>query len=812
MSPKPLPPEKLSVRYDPAALGVSSTDELEDLEITLGQDRAMEAIDFGADMKRDGYNIFVSGPEGTGKYQVIMSRLKSRAAEEVAADDWVYVNNFEVSHRPSALRLPAGRGKELADSMAYLVDDVRGSVPGLFEREENQSRFGEIQEEFQQKQQDAFEELREKANARSIALIRTPMGFGFAPMVNDEVIKPEEFEKLPEEKRRQIETDIEALQEELQKIVRQIPHWDRERRKALRDLNREITAFAIGSSIEMLKEQFSDLPQVLAYLEAVGQDLVENFPKIMAAEQAAAQQAELQESGQVGGFEIGGFDRYKVNPIVSRRNEDGAPVVFEDNPTMPNLIGRVEHISRMGALVTDFTLIKAGALHQANGGYLVIDARHLLMQPFSWEALKRALKAGHVAIESPGQMLSLISTISLEPEPIPLSVKVAILGDRFLYYLLSQLDPEFHDLFKVEADFDDELDRSPEADKAFARLIGTLARREKMRPFDGSGLARVMEQAVRIAGDAAKFTIHRRSLVDTMQEADFFAGKAGTDRISAEHVQQAIDAQIRRADRIREKSHEAITRDIVLIDTEGAVTGQINGLAVLQLGGFAFGRPSRITARVRLGSGKLIDIEREAKLGGPLHSKGMLILSGYLQSRYAPDTPFSLAATIVFEQSYGGVDGDSASSTELYALLSALAEVPLRQDLAVTGSVNQHGQVQAIGGVNEKIEGFFDICKARGLTGTQGVLIPVANVTHLALRQDVIEAVAEGKFNVYPVATIDEGIAILTGRAAGKRGADGLYPSDSINGLVEARLNSFADARKKFGRELRNENDGKAET
>lgn len=804
MPPQSLPAEKLSVRYNVDELGFQSSKELEDLDITLGQDRAVEAIDFGAEIPRAGYNMFLSGPEGTGKHQTIMTRLKERAAREPSPDDWVYVNNFESSHKPRAIRLPPGRGRELASAMSHLVEDVRGSVPGLFEHEENQRRFHEVQEEFQQKQQDAFEELGEKASAKSIALIRTPMGFGFAPMKDDEVIKPEDFEKLPEEEQKKIQEDIEVLQTELQQIIRQIPVWDRERRKTMRDLNKEITALAVGSSIEMLKEQFKDLDEVVSYLQEVADDLVENFPAIMVAEQQAAQsqQGEAGESARQGSFETSGFDRYKVNPIVSSDNGDGAPVVFEDNPTMPNLIGRVEHVSQMGALVTNFTLIKAGSLHQANGGYLVIDARKLLMQPFSWEALKRVLRASHIAIESPAQMMSLISTISLEPEPIPLKVKVAIMGDRILYYLLSQLDPEFGDLFKVEVDFDDELARESDSDHAYARLIATLARRENMLPLDAAGVARVMEQAVRFAGDKERLTLHRRSLVDLMQEADFFAGKAGADHIGREHVQQAIDAQIRRADRIREKSHEAITRDIVLIDTQGDVTGQINGLAVLQLGGFSFGRPSRITARVRMGGGKLVDIEREAKLGGPLHSKGMLILSGFLQSRYALDKPFSLAATIVFEQSYGGVDGDSASSTELYALLSALADVPIHQDLAVTGSVNQYGQVQAIGGVNEKIEGFFDICKARGLTGTQGVLIPASNVTHLALREDVVEAVRNNQFNVYPVSTIDEGIELLTGREAGERGPDGVYPPRSINGLVEARLESFAEGRKAFGKSM----------
>jgi len=812
MALEPLPPERLSVQVDPQALGFRSTSELDDLDVTLGQDRALEAIEFGAEIPRAGYNLFLLGPEGAGKYETIVSRLRAKAATQAPPDDWVYVHNFETPHKPNALRLPAGRGRALSQAMARLVEDVRGSVPSLFEREENQRRLRSIQEEFQQQQQDAFEDLRKKANERSIALIRTPMGFGFAPMADEDVMKPEAYEKLPAEERQRIEKDIESLEEDLKHIIRQIPVWDRERRDAVRELNKEIISFAVGVSIDQIRDKFKDLPEVLEHLEAVRHDLVENFAGIMAAERAAATQAgEPAEAGRPTSFEINGFDRYKVNLLVGSDDGDGAPVVHEDNPTLSNLIGRVEHASRFGALVTDFTLIKPGALHRANGGYLVLDARKLLLQPLSWEALKRALKAQRIDIESPGQMLSLISTISLEPEPIPLRLKVAILGDRFLYYLLSQLDPEFLDLFKVEADFDDDIARNPDTEKSFARLIATLARREDLRAIDASGVARVMTHAVRIAGDTDKLTLHRRSLVDLLQEADYVAGKQNAPEVGAVHVQQAIEAQIHRADRVRERSHEVITRDIVRIDTAGSAVGQINGLAVLQLGSFSFGRPSRITARVRLGSGHLIDIEREAKLGGPLHSKGVLILSGFLQSRYAVRTPFSLAATLVFEQSYGGVDGDSASSAELYALLSALADVPLRQDLAVTGSVDQGGQVQAIGGVNEKIEGFFDICRARGLSGTQGVLIPRANVAHLVLRQDVVDAVAQGQFAVYAVDHIDQGIELLTGMPAGQRSDAGAFPAQSINGLVEARLVSFAEARKDFGRDQeKNANHGDA--
>ncbi|MEX1147502.1 MAG: ATP-binding protein, partial [Sphingomonadales bacterium] len=714
-----LPSDQLTVRYDHAGFAFRTTDELEPLEVAIGQDRALDAINFGSEIARPGYNMFLMGPEGSGKYDIIMARLREKAASEPAPDDWVYVHNFEESHRPEVLRLPPGRGRELADAMARLVEDVRSTVPTGFEREENQRRITDILDDFQQKQQDAFEDLREAAGKKSIALIRTPMGFGFAPMADDKVMKPEVFEKLPESDRKRFEQDIEALQTDLQKIIRQVPVWDRERRHAIRELNREVTTLAVSASIELVREQFKEIDEVVQHLDEVRKDLVENFAAIMRAELSTAQQRGSRDrtsgegdngedasavggGGDVGarlppgGFDVSGFDRYKVNALISHDSSGGAPVIFEDNPSIFNLLGRVEHMARFGALTTDFSLIQPGALHRANGGYLVIDARKLLMQPLSWEALKRALKAGQITIESPGQTLSLISTISLEPQPIPLNVKMAIFGDRFLYYTLCEHDAEFLELFKVEADFDDDMGRTSESEQAFMRVIAAFARNGDMKPFDAAGVARLMEQAVRIADDTLRLTLNRRQIVDLMQEADYFAGKAEAEHVTDAHVQAAIDAQIRRADRVREKNHESITRDIVRIETSGEAVGQINGLAILQLGSFIYGRPSRITARVRMGVGRLVDIEREAKLGGALHTKGVMILSGFLQSRYARDIPFSIAATIVFEQAYGGVDGDSASSTELYALLSALAEVPLRQDLGVTGSVDQCGQVQAI--------------------------------------------------------------------------------------------------------------------
>lgn len=799
MLPDALQPEDLCPRFDLEAQGIGSSDDLVPLWGVIGQDRGLESLQFGIDIRAPGYNVFLLGREGTGKQEAVLNLLKKRARQEITPADWVYVSSFAQWHRPNAMHLPPGRGQALAEAMDRFIDEVRESVPAFLEAEENQNRIRAIEEDYQQRPDKALEDLRLRAAEKQIALIRTPMGFGFGPLAGDEIIKPEMFQKLPKEEREKIEADIEVFQKELQEIVKQIPRWDRERRETVRKMLSEMTAVAISAAMEQLLEEFKLLPEVLDYLEEVRRDLIENFHGILAMQQRARQAVPADGTPDSLG-EIGGFERYRVNPLVVHQDGQGAPVITEDHPTLFNLAGRVEHLARYGALVTDFNLIKAGALHRANGGYLILEARKVLAEPFAWDALKRALKAGNIAIESPGQSLSLVATVSLEPEPIPLDIKVVLIGERVIYYLLSELDPEFPELFKIEADFDETMDRNSQSEEDFLGGLAARIQSAGLRPFDAGAIAEVLRRAVRLAGDRKKFSIDWRSVTDLLQEANHLAGRAARGMVSAGDVRKAIDQQIRRADRMREKSLEAIKRNHVLIDCSGTRIGQINGLSVLKLGGFAFGRPSRITARVRLGSGKVIDIEREVELGGPLHSKGILILSGFLAARYVPKEPFSLSATLVFEQSYGGIDGDSASAAELYCLLSALAELPLRQDLAVTGSVNQFGDIQAIGGVNEKIEGFFDLCKARGLTGTQGVLVPEANRDHLVLREDVVSAVSEGQFHIYPIRSIDQGIEILTGVEAGEGDDKSAFPEKSVNGLVERRLQSFAKARRDFGR------------
>lgn len=794
--------EALCNRCDPDRFEFETTEELEELTDIIGQPRASEAIDFGIGIQQSGYNIFAFGPPGRTKREFIESHFNQQAKDGAVPPDWIYVYNFEESHKPNAIRMPPGKGSEFREDTNKLIEDLRTALSSAFESDEYRSRVEEVQREFRDTQEKALEDLRKKAEEEGMTMVRTPVGFVFAPVRDGEVVSPEEFQELPEEDRERYEEKTNEFQEELQQILQELPRKQRDMRKRIEDLNREMAALAVGGLIEELRKKYADIPEIEEFLSAVEEDIVNNVRMIVAeqegGEQSPQRAAIMAALGQDDSSDSPFLRRYRVNLLVDHSETTGAPVVFEDNPSYQNLVGRVEHTARMGALVTDFNLIKPGALHRANGGYLILEARKLLTQPYAWEGFKRALRSDKIRIESPGQMYSLISTISLEPEPIPLDVKVALVGEPLIYYLLSELEPEFPELFKVAADFAGQMDRDEDNQRLYASMIAGLARENELRPLDRGAVARVIEQSAREVGDGEKLSTSMRSISDLLREADYWAGQSGNGIITRQDVQKAIDKQIYRLDRLRERIQESIIREVILIDTEGESIGQVNGLSVLSLGEFAFGRPSRITARVRLGKGQVIDIEREVELGGPIHSKGVFILSAFMGARFAEERPLSLNASLVFEQSYGGVEGDSASSAELYALLSAISEVPIRQSMAVTGSVNQHGRVQAIGGVNEKIEGFFDICKSRGLTGDQAVLIPKSNVKHLMLRQDVIDAVVEGMFAIYPVSHVDEGIELLTGMPAGEPDEAGKYPEESINGLVQRKLEEMAEQRAEF--------------
>lgn len=791
--------DKLYRKCDPSQLGFKDTSEIEETVNIVGQERASEAIDLGMNISYSGYNIFVLGPTGMGKRKIVEGFFKEKAKSDPTPSDWIYVHDFDNPDKPDAIKLPPGIGSQYQQDIEDLIEEMQTALSAAFESEEYQNRRQAVFESFKEKQSQLFNELQEKANQKNLAMIKTPSGIAFAPKDEEGVMSAEEVNQLSEEDRDEIKEKIEGLQEQLQNILQQVPTWQREAQEEIKELNKEMANFAIGGLINELIEKYEEHEEIVSHLNQIQDQVVENADAFL-PNNGGEPTSFLEAISQRGDGQSQLMERFKVNLIVDNSELEGAPVIFENNPTYANLIGKVEHFAQMGTLRTDFRMIKSGAMHRANGGYLILDARKVLTQPYSWEGLKRALQSKEIEIESIGQALSLISTTSLKPEAIPLDLKIALVGNRILYYLLLQYDPEFADLFKVEADFETEIEWNESNQQLYAKLITSIIEEEETNAFDNSAVARLIEQNARITSDSERLNTRLQDLRELIVESAYWANQNSHDLVTASDVQKAIDAKIKRADRLRERIQESILRDIYLISTDGEEVGQINGLSVFSLGSFMFGKPTRITAQISLGKGQVVDIEREVEMGGPIHSKGVLILAGFLKGRYAQKVPLSLSASLVFEQSYGGVDGDSASSTELYALLSRIAEVPLKQNLAVTGSVNQLGQVQPIGGVNEKIEGFYDICEKRGLTGDQGVLIPKSNVKHLMLRQDVIDSVKDGKFHIYPVEHVDEGIEILTGIEAGELKEDGTYPEGTINAMVKEKLEKMANRLTEFGK------------
>lgn len=790
--PDPLHPDQLRRRIDPDGFPFGTTAELEESSTIIGQARALEALRFGVGIRRHGYNIYALGPAGIGKHTLVRHVLELEAATRPAPCDWCYVFNFQAPDQPRALRLPAGRGRSFRDDTETLLADLRAALIAAFSSEDYQARLDGLRRDLDNRREEAFAGLRREAEEAGLAMVHMPAGMVFAPMRDGRILEPAEFERLPGDERARIEKTVGDLQERLAAIGRQMPQWQRETAERLKALDRETAGAAIAGPVDELIARYHDVERLPEHLEEMRRDLLDNVQLIVARD----------EQGSVSLADENGLDRYRVNLFVDHAETRGLPIVYEDAPTYPNLIGRIEHRVEMGALLTDFTLIKAGSLHRANGGYLIMDARKVLSEPFVWDALKRALYSKEVRIQALGQMYALASTASLDPEPIPLDVKVILLGNRLLYYLLYEYDPDFAELFKVQAEFDEEVSNDEQSRHLYARLIAGMARREQLLPFDRAAVARILEEASRQAADSERLGIHLLSLRNLLCEADHWARAAGCEVVGAEHVEEAIVRRVRRSDRLRQRIYEDIARGTLLVETGGETVGQINGISVVELGGFTFGQPSRITATVRVGEGDLVDIEREVDTGGSMHSKGVLILGAFLGSRYLPERPLSMSASLVFEQSYAQIDGDSASLAELLALLSALARIPVYQGIGVTGSVDQFGRVQAIGAVNEKIEGFFDVCTARGLNGRQGVIIPEANVKHLMLRRDVVEAVAAGKFRVWAVNHVDQAVELLTGVPAGALDAGGRFPRGSFNSRVRARLEDFANIRHEFELEL----------
>jgi lon-related putative ATP-dependent protease len=791
-APAALAPTDLYVHADGDLPAFADTREIADLDRPMGQERALQALEFGVGMREHGYNLFVLGPSGSRRRRITEDFLRREAPKLGTPSDWCYLNNFADERKPVAVRLPAGRGGELKHDMAQLVAELKTAIPAAFESEHYRSSLAELNQELEERNRAALQALQEEAERNDLSLLPTPHGFGLAPLHEGKLLPNAEFESLPADERARAEQRMAEMSEKVRHHVEQLPRWHKEQRERVAALNRTTTELAAAQPIEQLERRYAEFPVVVAYLAAVREDVLQNARAFLPEESVPAPLWLLAEKRPLV--------RYSVNLLVAHGQAATAPIVYESRPSVQNLLGRVEHVAELGALLTNFSMIRAGALHRANGGYLILDAEHLLLEPFAWSALKRALHARELRIESLGELLSLLSTVSLDPEPVPLDVKVILIGERRIYYLLCELDPDFADLFKVAADFENSVQRTAETTDRYARLVATVARQEGLLPLDRGAVARVVEHGARLVGDAHKLTTRVRDIADLLREANYWARRETAVVTTRAHVQRALETRVRRLDRVRDEVQDGIRRNLVLIDTSGAKIGQVNGLSVLGLGSFVFGQPSRITATVRQGDGEIVDIERETELGGPIHSKGVLILSAYLGAKYATDLPLSLGASLVFEQSYAGVEGDSASVAETCALLSALAEVPISQSLAVTGSVNQHGVVQAIGGVNEKIEGFFDTCRQRGLDGSHGVLIPRDNVPHLMLRDDVVAAAAAGQFHIYPIASIDEAIVLVTGIPAGERDAAGAFPAGSVNERVEARLRALAHTRREYQR------------
>lgn len=785
----PIPHRDLYQHCELAATDFTTTADLEPLSASIGQDRAMEAIRFGIGMDHEGFNLYLMGSTGLGKHALIANTLETRRHAEPTPDDWCYVANFDDPHRPATLRMPPGRGRHLRSDLRQLVEDLLNAVPAAFQSEEYNRRAETIQHEFKEREDQAAGAIGREAKERGITLIHTPHGYTLAPVEEGHILGSDEFAELPEDEKGRISKLIDKLREDLQKSLRQVPLWQKEMRRRFKTLNREITETTVNTLIAEVEANYADLPVVLEYLSAVKRDVIDNGELFRRGDG---------EEGKAPSPDDPPFVRYRVNLLVDNADQDGAPVVYEDNPSYLNLIGRIEHVSHMGTLVTDFSLIKSGALHRANGGYLVLDALRLLTNPFAWDALKRVLRSREVRIESLERLLSLAGTTSLEPTTIPVDLKVVLVGERLLYYLLKAYDPDFGQLFKVAADFAEHMHRLPDNDPLYARLVATLQQDQRLLPLNREAVELVIEQAARRAADGERLSIHLGSLSDLLQEADYRARQSGGEIIRRDHLEGAIAAQRHRLGQTREQLQEEILRGTLLIDTAGVQLGQVNGLSVIQLGDYAFGTPTRISATARIGNGEVVDIQREVDQGGPIHAKGVLILSSYLGRRYARFQPLCLTASLVFEQTYGYVEGDSASTAELCALLSAIGDIPLKQSLGITGSVNQHGEVQAIGGVNEKIEGFFDICRARGLSGGEGVIIPESNRKHLMLRADVVEAAAEGSFRVYAVNHVDQALELLSGQSAGIPDANGIYPNDSINGQIQAQLTELFQARQQI--------------
>jgi lon-related putative ATP-dependent protease len=806
-TPEEVPAAKLRNVCDAASLGFATTADVPGLETIVGQQRAVQALDFGLGVRNVGFNVYVAGQPGTGKVTAVHTFLEGVAKDEERPNDWCYVHNFVDPYRPRALRLAAGIGRGLQQDMKLFVQRARKEIPAAFESDLYSAGRDAIGEALQRQREALLAQLNKRAQEEGFTIQATPAGWIVLPIIEGRTLSEQEFLSLEPSVRDPIRRRRESLEVELKRSLKEARTWEKEANRRLQALNRQVALNIVGGLVEDLEEKYQELPEVMDYLKQVLEDIVSNIDPFL----GQPQQPEMPGAPPQPWAQDLTFRKYEVNVAVDHSETVGAPVVMERNPTYNNLFGRIEKEALYGTLQTDFTLIRGGSLHQANGGYLVLPVEEVLRNLFTYDSLKRAIRDRQIVVEDMGERLGYLTTKSLRPEPIPLSVKIVLIGPPHLYYTLYALDEDFRELFKVKAEFDVRMDRTEENVRNYVAFVSTLCSREALRPLDAGAVAKIVEYGSRAVEDQQKLSTRFSEVADVVRAANYWAERDGSPQVAQTHVRKAIDEKVYRSNLIQERIQEFIQRGILLVDTAGEAVGQVNGLAVIELGDHAFGRPSRITASIGLGQAGLVDIEREARLGGPIHTKGVLILSGSLSRRYAYDKPLSLSARLVFEQSYEGVEGDSASCAELFTLLSAVSGAPIKQGIAVTGSLNQQGEVQAIGGVNQKVEGFFDVCHTAGLTGEQGVIIPESNVQNLMLREDVVEAVDQGRFHVYPIRSVDQGIEILTGRTAGERGPDGTFPEGTLNHLVDQRLREMAERLRSYARDSGAPTGGQAE-
>jgi predicted ATP-dependent protease len=787
-------PHELSAAevWNPCDLDVfdfDATDALPPEVSIIGQERAVRAIEFGVGIASSGFNVYALGQTGTGRSTTIRALLDDAAAHRPIPGDWIYVNDFADPNRPRAIKLPPGVAVQFHSDMQELVIDLLREIPRAFESEDYDQHKEVIVREMQDQRNTQFEQLEHKVNEQGFTLLKTAMGLGVAPVLNGQVLTPEAYQKLDADTRQDLEKRQRLLQTAMSETMRGIHDLEKHTKRRVEDFDREIADYAVSHFVEALGKAYGHLDEVPEYLAQVHRDIVDSVVGFRQEEQPT----EGLSAAMVAGQREALLKRYRVNVIVDNSQRHGAPVVFEANPTYSNLVGRIEHRAEFGALVTDFTMIKAGCLHRANGGYLVVEMGSLLENRLAWDALKRSVKNREIRTEGMGTQMQLVSTVTLEPEPIPLSVKVLLIGDPWTFYLLHEYDEDFRKLFKVQADFGSDIERSPESCQSYAWFVAARCHQEQLLPLERAAVGRVVEYGSRLAEHQNKLATRFGEIADLVREASFWANRQGRSRTTAIDVQTAIDEREHRANRAEHRMQELIDEGVLRVDVTGTAVGQVNGLSVLSLGNHSFGKPSRITVQTYTGKMGVVSLHREAKLSGRIYDKGLLTLSGYLGGKYALDAPLSLSATISFEQMHEEIDGDSASSTELYGLLSSLSGLPLKQGIAVTGAVDQQGNVQPVGGVNEKIEGFFETCRRRELTGEQGVILPAQNVVNLMLNAQVLQAVKDGSFHIYPVRTIDAGLEILTGVPAGELQEDGDYPAESVHARVVARLQEIAE-------------------